>query len=134
MRELLDTENAFNTFVQKQLKEQYFPFEQLMRFIRNVLTHTTTTTIKIKKEDFINQKVFLLSKNINTIVFQFTYAQYIKQRKGSKDYGLRINIPFKNLKQNSSLFSIVKPHDLYLLCELCYNLGELFKATQKNDK
>jgi hypothetical protein len=58
-REMIETEERFQIFLKKKLKDKYFAFEQVIRFIRNVLNHIETAEILLKTSDFIKQKDYL---------------------------------------------------------------------------
>ena len=143
MRELIENDEKFRNFLKDILKEQYFPFEQTIRFVRNVLNHGTTSNLLIKLEDYEVQKDFILSPKVQRvnnlkgsalIKLNFVYSKYIQQRKGSPDYGIQFSIDFKQLKPGLQLEKLISWHNLYLLAELCYNLSLLRDAKQKIDK
>lgn len=134
MRELIENQSEFRDFLKTTLQDQYFPFEQSIRFLRNVLNHSTDSGLIIKEEDYEIQKDFILSPKIQRIQklkgsakisLEFRYAKYINQRKGSENYGLKIEIDFASLKSGLALEKLVTWHDLYLLSELCFNLSQL---------
>lgn len=134
MRELIENDAAFREFLKTTLKDQYFPFEQTIRFLRNVLNHTTSSGLIIKLEDYEIQKDFILSPKIQRvqklkgsakITLDFVYAEYISQRKGSENYGLKIELDFACLKAGLALEKLITWHDLYLLSELCFNLSQI---------
>ena len=58
MRELIENDADFRIFLKETLKDKYFPFEQSIRFIRNVLNHGTSSNLSIKLEDYEIQKDF----------------------------------------------------------------------------
>lgn len=141
MRELIENDDDFRNFLKETLQDQYFPFEQTIRFIRNVLNHWTTSNLTIKAEDYEIQKDFILSPKVQRvnklngsafIHLNFLYSKYIKQRKGSSDYWIQILIDFKELKPWIKLEKLIAWHNLYLLAELCYNLSLLKEAKTKN--
>ena len=80
MKELIDTSSSFNNHLRKQLDKQFFPFEQIIRFSRNILNHAIDPQIIIKKEDFLQQKAYLHEHGVTNIHFIFNYADYIKER------------------------------------------------------
>jgi len=127
MKELLDNDNHFNTFIKKTLWSQFFPFEQIIIFVRNVLTHTQEINPILDRENIVRQKSYLLDKNITSIWMNFRYADYIDAWTWSKEYGVSFSINFKNIKQWQKLFDVVSLHTLYLLAELCFNLCEVYK-------
>lgn len=128
-REMIDTQWDFQTFLQQNLKDSYFSFEQVIRFLRNVLNHIETADITLKVTDFVKQKDYILRwEKMKKIVFDFKYAEYFTQWKWSKTYGLDILIDFEHLKEGQKVFDIISPHQMYLLAELCFNLSEIFRA------
>jgi len=131
IRELIDSSVAFRWFLEKTLGKQFFPFEQVVRFSRNVLSHALDSKISLKEEDFFNQKKFLLLQKKHEIMLSFTYAKFVKERKGSKNYGLKIKIDFAKMKEGQSFFDWVSLHDLYLLSELCYNLALIYRTVKR---
>lgn len=133
MRELIETVPVFRTFLQNQLQDQYFPFEQLIRFLRNVLNHTSSSGVILKAEDFEKQLEFLLSPRIQSpiISFNFNYSRYIRHWKGSEEYGIQLELDFTKLKSGMTLESLIDWHQLYLLAELCYNLSQIAEAGKK---
>lgn len=128
MRELLENNEEFKKFVVSRLYEHYFDFEQIIRLIRNILSHTTTADLIIKNDSFIKQRDFLIYAKNPVVSFKFSYANYWKEWKGNKDYWLDITIAFNKIKEWSSLFDIISLHQLYILAELCYNLCEVFRV------
>ena len=140
MRELIENDESFRNFLKETLKDQYFPFEQTIRFVRNVLNHWTTSNLLIKQEDYEVQKDFILSPKVQRvnnlkgsalIKLNFVYSKYIAQRKGSKDYWIQLSIDFKRLKPGLQLEKLISWHNLYLLSELCYNLSLLRDVKHK---
>jgi len=125
-KELIDTHSSFEEFLRTKLDKQMFPFEQIIRFNRNVLSHAIDSQIIIKQDDFLNQKAYLLQHGIDNVHFTFKYSDYIQERSGSKTYGIEIKINFNRLKAGTPLYTAVPLHQLYLLCELCYNLTKLY--------
>lgn len=95
VRELIENDTSFREFLKTTLRDQYFPFEQTIRFLRNVLNHSTTSGLNLKTEDFELQKEYILSpkqqrlhqlRGAALIHLNFFYVEYIAQRKGSKEY------------------------------------------------
>ncbi|MBS8121556.1 hypothetical protein [Candidatus Vampirococcus lugosii] len=132
MKELLDNNNEFKYFIKERLGNNYFHFDQIIRFIRNVLSHNIDTNILIKTEDYESQKIYLLYNQGPLINFDFKYKKsFDKYRKGNKDYGLKIKINFKKLSHNDKFFNIISIHDLFMISELCYNMIEIYKYEYK---
>lgn len=131
MRELLENNEEFYEFIKKKLGKQFFPFDQITRFCRNVLVHAMDANISLVRENFYAQKSYLKEQEKHKIVFTFKYANYLKVRKWSKDYGVYIKVDFNKLRAGKAFFSVVSLHELYMLAELCYNLGEIFKHQNK---
>ncbi len=127
IKELIDTNSSFEEFLHNKLEKQMFPFEQVIRFSRNVLSHAIDPQIIIKQDDFLNQKAYLQQHRVNSIHFAFKYSDYIQERSGSKEYWIDIKINFNRLKSWTPLYTAIPLHQLYLLCELCYNLTKLYK-------
>ncbi len=134
MREMIENDPNFRGYLKDLLKDQYFPFEQLIRFLRNVLNHTTTSSLKLKLEDYEVQRDFILSPKVQRvqklngsarITLNFHYSKYVAQRKGSPEYWIQLSIDFKKLKPNLQLEKLVSRHQLYLLSELCFNIAQL---------
>ena len=131
MRELLETDDEFSNFLRKKLGKQYFPFDQITRFCRNVLVHAMDPNISLVVENFGWQKNYLKEQEKHKIVFSFKYADFLKVWTGSKDYGVYIKVDFNQLRNGQKFFSVVPLHDLYLLAELCFNLTEVFRFQMK---
>ena len=134
MREMIENDANFREYLKDLLKDQYFPFEQLIRFLRNVLNHTTTSSLKLKLEDYEVQRDFILSPKVQRvqklngsarITLDFHYSKYVAQRKGSPEYWIQLSIDFKKLKPDLQLEKLVSRHQLYLLSELCFNIAQL---------
>ena len=134
MREMIENDANFREYLKDLLKDQYFPFEQLIRFLRNVLNHTTTSSLKLKLEDYEVQRDFILSPKVQRvqklngsarITLDFHYSKYVAQRKGSLEYWIQLSIDFKKLKPDLQLEKLVSWHQLYLLSELCFNIAQL---------
>lgn len=135
VRELIENDTSFREFLKTTLRDQYFPFEQTIRFLRNVLNHSTTSGLNLKTEDFELQKEYILSpkqqrlhqlRGAALIHLNFFYVEYIAQRKGSKEYWIQLSIDFAKLKPQMELEKIVPWHTLYLLAELCFNLSQIY--------
>ena len=134
MREMIENDANFREYLKDLLKDQYFPFEQLIRFLRNVLNHTTTSSLKLKLEDYEVQRDFILSPKVQRvqklngsarITLDFHYSKYVAQRKGSPEYWIQLSIDFKKLKPDLQLEKLMSWHQLYLLSELCFNIAQL---------
>ena len=134
MREMIENDANFREYLKDLLKDQYFPFEQLIRFLRNVLNHTTTSSLKLKLEDYEVQRDFILSPKVQRvqklngsamITLEFHYSKYVAQRKGSPEYWIQLSIDFKKLKPDLQLEKLMSWHQLYLLSELCFNIAQL---------
>lgn len=126
-RELLETSDAFSSFLKKKLGKQYFPFDQITRFCRNVLVHAMDPDISLVRENFEWQKTYLKEQEKHKIIFSFKYADFIQEWTGNSDYGVYIKVDFNRLRVGMKFFDVVKLHDLYLLAELCYNLSVIYK-------
>ena len=134
MREMIENDANFREYLKDLLQDQYFPFEQLIRFLRNVLNHTTTSSLKLKLEDYEVQRDFILSPKVQRvqklngsarITLDFHYSKYVAQRKGSPEYWIQLSIDFKKLRPDLQLEKLVSRHQLYLLSELCFNIAQL---------
>ena len=142
MREIIENDAVLRNFLKDQLQDQYFPFEQTIRFLRNVLNHSTSSGLALKLEDYEVQRDFILSPKIQKtnhlnwakIHLDFVYAEHIPERKGSKHYGIHLSLDFAAFKPWTPLERLVKWHDLYLLSELCFNLSQLADAKLKSLK
>lgn len=141
MRELIENDATLRDYLKTLLQDQYFPFEQTIRFLRNVLNHTTTSGLNLKLEDYEIQRDFILSPKIQRtqklqgsaeIKLDFVYAQYISQRKGNKEYWIHLQLDFANLTPGIGLENLISRHNLYLLAELCFNLSQLIEAQKKS--
>ena len=55
-KELLDNEPVFEKFLKQKLAKQYVTFEQIIKFLRNVLSHSTTSHVNLKTDGFQKQK------------------------------------------------------------------------------
>lgn len=131
-REMIDTQKDFQIFLDKKLKDKSFAFEQVIRFLRNVLNHIETADVMLKIEDFVKQKDFILKeKKLSIISFDIKYADYFVEWKWSKSYGLDIKIDFSKLKEGQKIFDIVPLHQIYLLAEFCFNLSEVFRSVMR---
>jgi len=131
LKELIDNEPVFEKFLKQKFTKQYVVFEQIIKFLRNVLSHSTTSHVNLKTDDFVKQRDYL-KKNVDTLLdFKFVYADFFPEWKGSKEYGMRIYVDFKKLKDGQSLFDVISLHQLYLLSELCFNISEVFRMKYK---
>lgn len=132
MREMIEKDSILRSQLQLIFQDQYLPFEQTIRFLRNVLSHTSTTFLYIQQEDYQKQKEFLLMKSIKSIHLDFRYSDYLPEWKGSKDYSCQVSIDFSKLRPATSLRKIVSVHQMYVLAELCYNITKvLYQRTKK---
>lgn len=79
---MIETQESFQLFLSKKLKDKYIAFEHIIRFFRNVLNHIETADVKIKLDDFIKQKDYLAKgKQISKISFAMKYADYFVEWK-----------------------------------------------------
>ncbi|MDR0369566.1 MAG: hypothetical protein LBH96_03490 [Candidatus Peribacteria bacterium] len=132
MREMIEKDAMLRSHLQIIFQDQYLPFEQTIRFLRNVLSHTSTTFLYIQPQDYQKQKEFLLAKSIKKVYLHFRYSEHLPEWKGSKDYSCQVSIDFSKLRPNTSLRKIVSVHQMYLLAELCYNITKvLYQRTKK---
>ncbi len=132
IKELLEVRNDFRSFLQDNLKWQYFQFEQSISFIRNVLSHNTQFNIKLKSHDYKSQKIYLLERGKTNINLNFNYNKiFPKYWSWSESYWYNIKINFKRLNPWDSFFDIISVHKLFLLSESCYNMIEIYKSQQK---
>lgn len=127
-KEGIDNDQHFHNFIKETLKNQFFPFMQLLSLIRNILSHHMTSDWVLKQEDYHKQKEFLMQKEITRIHFKFKYSTYIKERKWSDEYWLDIKVNMKNLYDWIKIKKLFSTHQLYLLSELCYNLSEIYRV------
>jgi len=81
MKELLDTQEIFHKFVVSRLQDSYFDFEQIIKLIRNILSHSTNTEIVFKIEDFVKQRDFLNYNKTSLIKIDFLYSKSRKEWK-----------------------------------------------------
>lgn len=130
MRELLLDRDDFQRFVQHTLEDQYFAFEQVIIFVRNLLTHSIDSNITLEKDSIVGQKAYLSDRKISRVHLDFAYADYISSRSWSKQYGLDIELDFNTLKENKPLLDFISTHQLYLMVELCHNLCTLYKQSK----
>lgn len=88
MREMIENDAFLRDYLKILLQDQYFPFEQTIRFLRNVLNHATTSGLNLKLEDYEVQKEFILSPKVQRvqklkgsaeIKLDFRYADYVSQ-------------------------------------------------------
>jgi hypothetical protein len=79
---MIDTQKDFQIFLDKKLKDKSFAFEQVIRFLRNVLNHIENADVMLKIEDFVKQKDFILKeKKLSIISFDIKYADYFVEWK-----------------------------------------------------
>ncbi|HCB51815.1 TPA: hypothetical protein DEP21_04595 [Patescibacteria group bacterium] len=81
MRELIDSNDVFQKFVVSRLHSDYFAFEQIIRFLRNIFSHSTTSDLSLKTEDFIKQKDFLNHEKDPFVKLIFVYSKHWKEWK-----------------------------------------------------
>lgn len=134
MKEVIEDGSGFQKFISKNLGKQAFPFEQIIRLIRNCLVHAASAHIELKSDDFYKQRDFLLHHNVRCVHFRFLYADFIPQRSGSKTYGIDIKIDFAKLAAGQSFRKVISLHQMYMLAELCYNLSELYRHKKVSSK
>ncbi len=120
-RELLDTEEDFRAHVTSKLWKSYFAFEQICRFLRNVLMHATHPFVLLDQEDFMKQRDFLANqKNIFDIWLVYNYKEYAKYVPQRETYDIKIHIFFAKLISQISLFKIISHEQVDAFCDLCY--------------
>lgn len=131
MREMIEQLPNFRTQLHSIFDDQYFAFEQNIRFLRNVLSHSTTPSILVHLADFDKQKAFLLSQKVKKIRLNFIYSKYLPEREWSTDYACDIELDLFKIKPLTPLFSLITIHQLYLLSELCFNITKVITKRQK---
>lgn len=129
MRELLDNHQDVEKHCKTLLGSQFFPFEQIIRLLRNCLSHALDPHITLKHDDFHVRKAFLLSHDIHFLHLRYHYSEHIPQRKGSEKYGPDIRINIKSVRSGKRLYDYIDQHHIYLIAELCYNLSLLYKTS-----
>ena len=136
MREMIEKLPTFRWMLQEMFGDQYFAFEQVIRFLRNVLSHSTTPSILIQLADFQKQQEFLLSKKVKKIRLHFVYANHLEEWEGSPTYACDISLDLFTLRPLSPLMSVVSVHQMYLLSELCFNVSKIIagRVTQQKKK
>lgn len=130
-RETLENNESFLEFVSERLQKEFFDFDQILRLTRNILSHSTTANANIKNEDFEKQKSFLEFKKKTKLKFEMKYSTYFTERKWNPDYQIKIELDIEKLKEWKSIFEYISMHQLYLLCEFCFNLSEIFRKYKK---
>ncbi len=126
--EILDENKDFGRFIYNLLKNQYFDFVQIVKFLRNILIHSTSLDIKIKKEDFEKQQDYLFKENKLNLKLSINYSKIFgKIWKWNSNYGFEIKINFWELKEGQKLTEIVSLQNLYLLSEFIYNISVVYK-------
>lgn len=130
-RETLENNESFLEFVSERLQKEFFDFDQILRLTRNILSHSTTANANIKNEDFEKQKSFLEFKKKTKLNFEMKYSTYFTERKWNPDYQIKIELDINKLKEWKSIFEYISMHQLYLLCEFCFNLSEIFRKYKK---
>jgi hypothetical protein len=134
MREMIENLPRFRDTLKMIFADQYLPFEQTIRFLRNVLSHSSTPSLLIQQEDFQKQKEFLLAHKdikgntkpiVKKISLHFVYSAHLPEREGSPEYVCEATINFSTLKAGTSLRKVVSLHQMYMLSELCYNITKV---------
>ncbi len=122
--DLLEQEEQFQNFVKKLLKKNYFDFEHIIKFARNVLIHATNPMLNIDIDSFEKHRNFLVSKWKTRLNFKFNYKKY--NFLNYQVTNLEISINLNQIFSKKSFWKILSVHKMYLLCEFCYNLTILF--------
>lgn len=130
-RETMENNESFLEFVSERLQKEFFDFDQILRLTRNILSHSTTANANIKNEDFEKQKSFLEFKKKTKLNFEMKYSTYFTERKWNPDYQIKIELDIEKLKEWKSIFEYISMHQLYLLCEFCFNISEVFRKYKK---
>jgi hypothetical protein len=134
MRELIENLPTFRKVLQTIFGEEYLPFEQTIRFLRNVLSHSSTTSLLIQLEDFQKQKEFLANQNVKKVRLHFLYREHLPEREGSSEYVVEAFIDFSTLAPQTPLRKVVSLHQMYMLSELCYNISKVINGRMQQVK
>lgn len=127
IRELIDEPNNwFSKFLQTRLGRSYHDFEQIIRFLRNAFVHTLNSNLSIKADTFEKQKTYLESFRSTKLKFDFLYKNYFPEWRWGENYGFVVKINLEEIEKDTPLYKIIGRFELYMLCELCYNLCEVF--------
>ncbi|MDR2189722.1 MAG: hypothetical protein LBP53_00550 [Candidatus Peribacteria bacterium] len=131
MREMIENIPSFRAALKSIFADQYLAFEQTIRFLRNVLSHSSTPSLIIQQEDFQKQKEFLASQKVKKVRLHFVYKQHLPEWEGSEEYACDAEIDFAVLKAQTSLRKVVSLHQMYMLSELCYNISKVITGRTK---
>lgn len=131
MREMIEKLPSFRAYLQQLFGEEYVAFEQVIRFLRNVLSHSTTPSLLIHLADFDKQKDFLISQKIKKLNLNFIYADHLKERKGSADYACKVSLDLFKIEPLTPLDQVISLHQRYLLAELCFNVTQIILMRTK---
>ncbi|MDR0649945.1 MAG: hypothetical protein LBG59_00620 [Candidatus Peribacteria bacterium] len=132
MREMIENLPRFRNALKAIFADQYLPFEQTIRFLRNVLSHSSTPSLLIQQEDFQKQKEFLASQKVKEIRLHFLYHTHLPEWEGSPEYVCEAIINFSSLHAGTSLRKVVTLHQMYMLSELCYNITKVITKRSKH--
>lgn len=127
MKDLMQQDPQFAHFLKDLLGEQFFAFQKIIYFCRNVLSHHITADIVLTREDY--EKQMLMLHSTKQIVCNIAYKEVFGAvRKSKETYGFSITIDTSKITEGQKYTDIIPRHEQRMLAELCYNFSEYYKA------
>ena len=134
MVEAIRLEGDFRVFIKNALGEERFEdFYDLLSFIRNVLSHNIHSEIRLSFKDFDGTKRRIMRMGRNPkIIFSFIYAADLPNfTLPDSSYGFVARADFDDMSEESLFLDIFSMWELLMICELCFNFTQIYKAKKQ---
>jgi hypothetical protein len=135
MVEAMRLETDFSDFLHIHLGEQYESFYDILSFVRNVLSHNIHAEIALNAKDFEGtlKRIRRMGRNPE-VTLEFLYTRDLPQIPAPHEgYGFVCKVNFESLKEGMEFLEILPLWELFMLCEVCFNLVQVFKSEYANN-
>lgn len=134
-KDLMHQDRAFDHYLKKVLDDQFYAFQKILFFCRNVLSHHMTADIILAHEEYEQQLFSLRTHSKKVLTLEINYKKLFgAEWKWSADYWFIININTHKILSWQKYTSVISRHDQWLLAELCYNLSENYRKYMPEKK
>jgi hypothetical protein len=124
---LIEQYPQYEAFAREVFGAEYEAFEQIIRFLRNVFSHASVSTLQIKKDDFLKQKRYLtVHKNLQLKVHLPPSSGTLHSYFDDLEKQI-ITIDFSQLKEGLPLHQLLPSIQQQTLALACVRLAQAFR-------
>jgi len=133
MVEAMRLESEFSDFLHYHLGDQYEAFYDILSFVRNVLSHNIHAEIALNAKDYHGtlKRIRRMGRNPQ-VELEFIYSKDLPQVPAPDDYGFTCKVDFESLQEGMEFLEILPLWELFMLCEACFNLVQVFRESVAN--